>query len=94
MSGFVDGLWKLYMYGRIYDPGIGLYRPRVRQVLDVVAGGNCRRHWFHEPQPNINQLVKVGGCTPCGEVLTPEISHFVPGLLELYMYGRSYDQGM
>ena len=42
--------------------------------------------WLHEPQ--------VGVSTPCGAVSTTGATVFVPGLLELYMYGRISDPGM
>ena len=37
---FVPGMLELYMCGRIYDPGMGSYRPRVRRNLDVAPRGD------------------------------------------------------
>ena len=42
--------------------------------------------WLHDPQ--------VWVSTPFGEVSTRGTTVFVPGLLELYMYGRISDPGM
>ena len=43
-------------------------------------------HWVDEPP--------VGGSTPCGAVSTLGTTVFVPGLLELSMYGRIPSPGM
>ena len=42
MTVFVPSLLELLMYGRIYDPGMGTYPPRMRRDLDVVSTGNFR----------------------------------------------------
>ena len=57
------------MYGRISDPGMGLYPPRVALV----------------PRSPINQQSAsgVGVATPYGDVSTRGIAVFVSGLFEL-----------
>ena len=40
---FVPGLLKLHRYGRISDPGMGNYPPRVRRDLGVGPRSNSRR---------------------------------------------------
>ena len=40
---FVPGLLNLYIYGRISEPGMGYYPPRVRRYLGLVPTGNCQR---------------------------------------------------
>ena len=85
---FVPGLLELKRYGRIYDPGMGNYLPRVRRDLGIGPRGNSR-HFFgfmYPSQSAIRQTGGVGVSTPCGSVSTPVISLFVPGLSELHMY--------
>ena len=42
VSVFVPGLLELWIYGRISDPGMGNYPPRVRRDLGVGPRGNSR----------------------------------------------------
>ena len=57
----VSGLLELYIYGRIFDPGMGHYHPRVRRHHDVLSrGATLAARWLHESQPTINQPMGVG----------------------------------
>ena len=76
---FVPRLSELYMYGGIYDPGMG---PCRRQ-----------RHYSRAPA-NQRSAGGVGVSTPCGAVSTRGITVFVPGLSYLYIYGGISDPGM
>ena len=70
ISAFVPGLSTLQSYGRISDPGMGNYPPRVRQDLDVGPRGNFR-HALAPSAPANQQPVKwVVISTPCGAVST------------------------
>ena len=68
------------MYGRISDPGMGPYPPRV-----LLA-----------PRTSANHRSADGGgvSTPCGAVLTRAIAVCVPSWSELQMYGGVSDPGM
>lgn len=50
--------------------------------------------WFCEPKLNQQSARGVEISTPCGTVLTRDMSIFVPGLFELDMYGIINDAGM
>ena len=73
------------------DPGMKPYPPRVRRDLDVVPRGNSRRALSPCAPANQQPASGVRDSTPCRAVSTREISVFVPGLLELYIYGRISD---
>ena len=73
---FVPGLLGLYMYGRIYDPGLVSYPPRMSRDLDIVPRGNTRR--LYERQPINNRWMGVE--FRYGAVSTRGIIAFVPGL--------------
>ena len=65
-TGFVHGSLELYMYGRIYEPGMGLQPPRGALALRIPA--------------NLQLAHQVGVSTPCGALSTGEKNVFVPGL--------------
>ena len=69
------------------------YHPRVRRDLDVVPSGNSRRTGCMSPSQSATRDV-VGVSTPCGVVTTRGICVFVPGLLEMQIYGRICDRGI
>ena len=69
------------MYERIYDPGMGYYRPRGALVLCTIPSQSAIGQWgwgFYTVR---------GG-------LRPGDHRFVPRLSELYMYGRVSNPGM
>ena len=70
------------MYGMIYDSGTIFYPPRVALAL--------RNPGIH--QSAINS--EVGASTPYGVILTRWTSAFIPGVLELHLYGMISDPGM
>ena len=81
------------MYGRIYDSGMGTYPPRDALALCTSPSQSAVGRWgwgFH----TIRGGFDPGVSTTCGPVSTRGKSVFVPGLSELYMYGRIYDPGM
>lgn len=49
---FIRGLLELQMYGRMYNPVIARYHPRVRRNLAGSRGEILASRWLHEPQPN------------------------------------------
>ena len=57
---FVRGLFELCIYGRIYDPGMMFYRPRMRWDLGGGLRGNSRGALSHKPRPISNQRMAVG----------------------------------
>ena len=68
------------MYGKISDPGMAFFSPQVAQAARTPA--------------NQQSTGGNGVSTPCGEVSIRGTTVFVPGALELYMYGRVSDPGM
>lgn len=68
ISVLVPRWWIIYIYGGVYDPGMGSYRPRVAlanaRANHLSAGGVCF-------------------CSPCEAVSARRNSVFVPWLLEL-----------
>ena len=78
VSSLVHGTFG--RYGRTLYSGMGPYPPQVRLTARISA--------------NWRWADGVGVSTPCGTVLTREITVFVPNLLDLYMYGRSIVPGM
>ena len=67
---FVPRLLELYRYGRIRDPGMGNYHPRVRRDLGVVPRGNSRRVLASRAPANQQSPSGAGVSTPCGAVST------------------------
>ena len=58
---------------------------------DLILPGSC---WLYEPQPlNQQSASVVGVSTPCEAVPTRGVTVFVPGVLDLYIYGRIFDPG-
>ena len=80
---FVPGVLDLKMDGSIFDPGMGNYRPQVRQDLDVVPWDNsCRALAPWDPADQ--QSADGGGVfIPCGAVSTRGVNVFIPGSLKL-----------
>lgn len=70
------------MCRRIPDPEMGLCHSRVRWDID------------HKLQPNLKSACGVGGSANCGAISIEGMSVFVPGLMELHMFGVMYDPGM
>ena len=86
---------EMYIYGRISERGMEPYPPRVRRDLDLVPRGNSRSALVPLLAPANQRSVDGGGIyTPCGAVLSRGITVFVPGLLDLCMYGSISDTGM
>ena len=56
----VPGLLEVQRYGRISDPGMRPYPPRVRRDLDVGPGETLAARWLHEPQSINNQPRRLG----------------------------------
>ena len=80
---FVPGLLELWRYGRICDPGMITYLPRVRRDHDVSPRNNSRSVLAPWAPANQQSASGVGISTPCGVVSTRGISVFGPGLLKL-----------
>ena len=78
---FVPDVLELLMLGRISDTGMGPYPSRM-----ALAARHPTRSAMSEWGWKVS--------TPCGTVSTEGIADFVPGVLELHMYGSNYDQGM
>ena len=78
---FPPGLLELHIYGRVYDPERAPYHSWVRRGID------------HEPRPKLKSTSGVGVSTPCVSVYTRGMTVFVPGFLDLYMYGRIVIRG-
>ena len=74
------------MYGRVWDLGMGTYRPQVRRDLDVSRGETFAFLVLKEPQQSVNQASRVGVSAPCEAVSNRVLSVFVSRLVELFMY--------
>ena len=69
------------MYGRIHDSDMGAYLPRVALALQ-------------KPQANQKSASEVEVSTSSGTISTRPTAVHVPGMLELYMYGKVSDPVM
>ena len=81
-------------YGRISGPVMGTYPPRVRRDLGVGPRGNSRRALATKAPTNQQLASAVGVSIPHGKGSTRATSVFVPGLLELYIYGQISHRGI
>ena len=79
----------MYNYSIIIVSDNRSTRSWLMNTLNLLAPMGGDRH----SQPT-NGVPGVGVSKPCGAVSTPDITVFVPGSLELYMYGMIYDPGM
>ena len=77
---FFPGLWELQMYGKSYDPGLGLYPPQVALASRTRA--------------NQQSANRVRVSITCGAVSTRGTTVFVPDVLELQTHGRIFYLGM
>ena len=77
---FILSLLELYMCGGISDPVMDHYPSRVALALRIPA--------------NLQSVTGVRISTPCEAVSIRGTAVFVPGLSELWMYGRTHDPGM
>ena len=75
MEGFLTRGWEIVLSG--YGGPSALAR-----------GATLAARWLHLPQPISNHLVRLGFAHPAGRYRPDEICDFVPGLLELWRYGR------
>ena len=66
---FVPEVSELKRYGRMSEPGMGIYPPQVAFALRAPANQQSAR--------------AIGVSTPCGAVSTQEYSIFVSGVSEL-----------
>ena len=76
------------------------FRPRIIGVVDARNAFCSEDGIAYSPgaggftNPNQQSASKVGVSTPCVAVSTRRTTVFVPGLSELYMYGRISDPGI
>ena len=81
------------------EPGMG---PNPPPATAGLGGGGQTGTWPYPPRvvlalrapANQRSARGIGVSTPCGAVSTRENSIFVPGVTELYKYGRMYEPGM
>ena len=73
----VAGLLKQHMYGRVSDPEMAPYHPRVRRGID------------HEPQPNLKSASGVGVHALQGRI-HPGEAHFRPRVVGVVDVRRGF----
>ena len=73
--------------------GCDLILPGCGWTPTLALGAAIAARWFCDPQQISNPLNESGVSAPCGGVWTRAITVAVPGLLEMYIYGRVFDPG-
>ena len=83
----------IYMEGFFTTQGWDIILPGCGGTSTLARGGNLASRWLYKPQPISNQRMGVGLSYRAGGI-DPRGHFYCPGLLELYMQGRVFDQGM
>ena len=94
---FVPGMLEVYcrFVDGFLSRGRDLILPGFGGTSTLARAATLALRWLYELQPIRNPwMAPVGVSTPCGAISTRRITVFVPGLLELCIYGRNYGPGM
>ena len=90
---FFRGLLKMFIMEEVIIRGL-IFIVHGRAGTSMFSrGATLTVRWLYEPQQSA--ISGWGGAsTPCGAASTPEITVFVPGFMELWIYERTSDPGM
>ena len=88
------GCWICTCIGVFLIRGWCLILPTCGGTSTLVRGEIMAARKLHEPQPISDQWMGVGFPHRAGRYRPLGFTVFVPGLLELYIYGRIPDPGM